>query len=38
MQALFDKNTKEQLAKAQQEQGVAVKIKLGSAIFNRHSS
>jgi len=29
MQALFDKNTKEQLAKAQQEQGVAVKIKLG---------
>src|SRR5207244_7022586 len=29
MQSLFDKNTKEQLAKAQQEQGVAVKIKLG---------
>lgn len=29
MQTLFDKNTKEQLAKAQQEQGVAMKIKLG---------
>src|SRR6266540_178293 len=29
MQTLFDKNTKDQLAKAKQEQGVAVKIKLG---------
>jgi putative ABC transport system permease protein len=29
MQILFDKNTKDMLAKAQQEQGVAVKIKLG---------
>src|SRR5690242_11255827 len=29
MQTLFDKNTKEELAKAQQEQGVAMKIKLG---------
>jgi len=29
MQALFDKNTKDQLAKAQQEQGMSMKIKLG---------
>src|SRR5258706_15076342 len=29
MQTLFDKNTKDQLAKAMQEQGVAMKIKLG---------
>ena len=29
MQALFDKNTKDQIAKAEQEQGIAVKIKLG---------
>jgi putative ABC transport system permease protein len=29
MQALFDKNTKEQIAKAAQEQGMAIKIKLG---------
>jgi putative ABC transport system permease protein len=29
MQALFDKNTKDQIAKAEQEQGITVKIKLG---------
>ena len=29
MQSLFDKNTKDQIAKAEQEQGIAVKIKLG---------
>ena len=29
MQLLFDKNTKDQLAKAQQEQGMSMKIKLG---------
>ncbi len=29
MQALFDKNTKSQIAKAKQEQGVSIKIKLG---------
>ena len=33
MQTLFDKNTKDQLAKASQEQGVAVKIKLGLQPF-----
>jgi hypothetical protein len=27
MQAMFDKNTKDQLAKAQHEQGVSVKLK-----------
>jgi len=39
MQAMFDKNTKEQLAKAKEEQGVAVKIKLGlQALTDIHLS
>jgi putative ABC transport system permease protein len=33
MQSMFDEHTKDKLAKAQQEQGVAVKIKLGLQPF-----